>query len=87
MRGQLVRSLTGLLIGSVLLYLIVANLRFALRVLPDIWLSPAARLPIDWPTYLNAALVLLPIDFLTYCGFLAISFAIGQKPFSVPPAL
>lgn len=75
-RGQLMRSLAGLAVGSVLLYLLVANLRFGLRILPDLWLRPSAQLPIDWVTYLNVMLVLLPLDFLTYCGFFAISLAI-----------
>ena len=44
-RGQLVHSSMGLISGCGLLYLFVANLRFALRILPDLWVAPAARLP------------------------------------------
>jgi len=75
-RGQLVRHVSGLIAGSALLYLMVANLRFVLRILPNLWLPPADRLPTDWAAYLNVTLVLLPLDFLTYCGFFAISLAI-----------
>ncbi len=75
-RHDLQRSLTGLVAGSVVLYLVVANLRFGLRVLPNLWLLPASDVPADFPTYVNTTLVLLPMDFLTYCVFFAISFAV-----------
>ena len=76
MRGQVRRSLAGLLLGSGAIYLTVANLRFLLRVLPNLWLPDSADLPVDWEHYAVSTLVLLPVDFLTYCGFFAASFAI-----------
>jgi hypothetical protein len=75
-RWQLGRNIPRLLAGSALIYVAVTNLRFALRVLPDIWLPAAENVPVDWLTYVNTTLTLLPIDFLTYCGFFAISLAI-----------
>ena len=75
-RGQVRRSLVGLMVGSVAIYLVVANLRFLLRILPNVWLPPAADLPVDWSHYAVSTLLLLPMDFLTYCGFFAATFAI-----------
>lgn len=75
-RGRLRRSLRGLLAGSLLLYFIVANLRFALRTLPNLWLPHGADLQVNWENYFVTTLVLLPLDFLTYGGFLAVSFAV-----------
>lgn len=75
-RGELRRSLTGLLVGSLGLYLVVMNLRFFLRVLTVFVFPPASDIPLDFLTYLNTTLVLLPLDFLTYCVFFAISFAV-----------
>jgi two-component system LytT family sensor kinase len=78
-RGQLPRNIGGLVIGSLVIYAVVANLRFGLRVLPDLWLPDAEDVPAGWSTYLNATLTLLPIDFLTYCGFFAVSFAVDYS--------
>ncbi len=75
-RGQLPRSLVGLTVGSVLIYVGVVNIRFGLRVLPDLWLPVTGNLPANWIAYLNTTLTLLPIDFLAYCGFFAVTFAI-----------
>jgi two-component system LytT family sensor kinase len=76
MRGQVRRSLAGLLLGSGVIYLVVANLRFLLRILPNVWLPDAADLPVDWSHYEVSTLLLLPMDFMTYCGFFSASFAI-----------
>ena len=76
MRGQVRSSLAGLIGGSLVIYLAVANLRFLLRVLPNLWLPTGADLPVDWEHYMVSTLVLLPMDFLTYCGFFSASFAI-----------
>ena len=75
-RGQVTRSLTGIILGSVVIYIAVANLRFLLRILPNLWLAPPADLPVDWSHYTVSTLLLLPVDLLTYCGFFAASFAI-----------
>ena len=57
--GQLRRSLIGLLLGSVGIYLVVSNLRFLLRILPNIWLPDSADLPVDWSHYMVTTLFLL----------------------------
>ena len=75
-RGQIRRNLLGLILGSVVLYVIVTNLRYGLRVLPNVWLDPSADLPNDWSHYVVSILYLLPMDFMTYCGFFSASLAI-----------
>ena len=75
-RGELCRNLTGLTLGSLLLYLVVANVRFCLRVLPHLGTNGN---PADFANYLNATLALLPIDFVSYCGFLAITVAVDYN--------
>ncbi len=75
-RGRIRQSLTGLVLGSGAIYLVVSNLRFLLRILPNLWLPAAADLPVDWSHYAVSMLFLMPMDFLTYCGFFAASFGI-----------
>ncbi len=75
-RGRVGRSLTGLLLGSGAIYFVVTNLRFLLRILPNLWLPDSADLPVDWQHYGVSILYLMPMDFLTYCGFFAATFAI-----------
>ena len=75
-RGRVRQSLTGLVLGSGAIYLAVSNLRFLLRILPNLWLPAAADLPVDWSHYAVSMLFLMPMDFLTYCGFFAASFSI-----------
>jgi hypothetical protein len=74
--GQIRRSLAGLLLGSAGIYLVVSNLRFVLRILPNIWLPDSADLPVDWSHYIVTTLFLLPADFLAYGCFFSASFAI-----------
>lgn len=75
-RGMIRQNLVRLIVWSIALYLLVTNLRFLLRALPNLWLPDEADLPIDWPNYAVTMIVLLPLDFLTYCGFLSASFAV-----------
>ena len=75
-RGQIRRSLAGLLLGSALSYLAVSNLRFCLRILPNLWVPAATALPVDWSHYLVTTLFLLPADFLAYACFFSATFAI-----------
>lgn len=75
-RGAIRRNLLRLIVWSIALYLLVTNLRFLLRALPNLWLPDEADLPIDWPNYAVTMIVLLPLDFLTYCGFFSASFAV-----------
>lgn len=70
-RGPWLKNLAGLLGGSVAIYFLVANLRYGLRLVtgvpkPEIGLS----------SYFHTESVLLPLDFMTYCGFFATSFAV-----------
>ncbi len=70
------RNIAGLAGGCGLVYLVVANLRYLLRMLPNSWLPDALDLPWGWSTYLHTQLTLFPIDFLTLGGLLGASFAI-----------
>jgi hypothetical protein len=74
--GRIARNLGKILLGSFLLYLVVAHLRYFLRILPNLWLPDESDLPTDWRNYLYNTFRLWPIDFLTYCGFFAVSFSI-----------
>ena len=75
-RGRMVRSVAGLIAGSFVVYLLIVNVRYALRMLPDLWLPDEADLPLSWATYFHTQLVLTPIDFLTYSWLFATSFAV-----------
>jgi two-component sensor histidine kinase len=75
-RGRMVRSIASLLLGGLALYLVVINIRYVLRIIPNIWLPDEADLPLDWATYVHTHLTLTHIDFLTLGGFFAMSFAI-----------
>ncbi|MDB6094377.1 MAG: signal transduction histidine kinase, LytS [Verrucomicrobia bacterium] len=76
-RGQIGRNLIGLIIGSFVIYAFVTNARFFLRVLPNVWLPDRLDAPVDWSHYIISMLFLLPMDFMTYCGFFSASFAIN----------
>ena len=75
-RGRIRQGLPGLLLGSGAIYLAVSNLRFLLRILPNLWLPAAVDLPVDWSHYAASMLYLMPMDFLTYCGFFSASFGL-----------
>ncbi|MGH7994827.1 MAG: hypothetical protein ACREFX_00590, partial [Opitutaceae bacterium] len=75
---QRLRSLATTLVGGVAIYLVISNLRYFLRILPDLWLPDSLDLPVSWANYVHTEAVLLPIDFITYCGFYAASFAFDQ---------
>lgn len=75
-RGQLKRSVGGLLVGSLVLYLAVSHVRYFLHVLPDlIWSSDRTWL-LDSDTYAYNTFGLLPFDVLTYSSFFAVSFSL-----------
>ena len=76
-RGQAIRNVTRLALGGMIIYLTVANARYLLRMLPNVWLPDAQDLPWGWFTYAHTQLTLAPIDFLTICGTFASSFAIN----------
>jgi two-component system LytT family sensor kinase len=66
------RNLTGLFVGSLAIYATVTNLRYLLRLATG-HIAPG---PTPLRNYLDTELVLLPLNFITYCGFFATSFAI-----------
>jgi hypothetical protein len=74
--GEFHRHVPPLVVGGVLIYLGVINLRFLVRIIPNLWRPPAQDLPIDWATYWTSNLVSLPMDFLTCGGFFAAAVAI-----------
>lgn len=75
-RDRIRQHVLRLLLWSFVVYLAVAHLRILLRVFPNLWLPDAAHVPIDWANYAVTMIVLMPLDFLTYCGFFSASFAI-----------
>jgi signal transduction histidine kinase len=68
-RGEIVWGVCRLAISSFLLFGAVINARFVLRGVPH-------GLTVDWHHYLRTTLELLPVDFLTYCGFFFATFGI-----------
>jgi two-component system LytT family sensor kinase len=64
-----------LALGSAAIYFVVTNTRYLLRILPNIWLPDALDLPVSWAIYLNTQLDRAPLDFLTYCGLFAATYA------------
>jgi len=70
------RNLAGLLGGGLGLCLVVGNLLYGLRLLPNLWRPDRADLPFDWPTYAHTQLALLPINLVTFSGLIAVSFAV-----------
>ncbi|HEX3729704.1 MAG TPA: histidine kinase [Opitutaceae bacterium] len=66
------RNLLGLFLGSIAIYALVTNLRYLLRLAT----GHIAAGPTPLRNYLDTEAVLLPMDFITYCGFFATSFAI-----------
>ena len=75
-REQAARSLARLAAGSAVIYCVVTNTRYLLRILPNVWLPPEHDLPVSWVNYLQTQLERTPLDFLTYCGLFATSFAV-----------
>ena len=75
-RGRIWVQLGKITLGSVLLYLVVAHVRFLCRILPDLLLAPRAAVQVDLDSYAYNTFGMLPLDFLTYCGFFAVSFSI-----------
>ena len=62
--------------GSLLLYLVVAHVRYLCRILPDLVLMPAGHILPDAGSYAYNTFAMLPLDFLTCFGFLGVSFSI-----------
>lgn len=75
-RGRILSQLGKIMLGSVGLYLAVAHVRYFCRILPDILLAPRSAVQLDLDSYAYNTFAMLPLDFLTYCGFIAVSFSI-----------
>lgn len=75
-RGNLRRNPLFLAGGSLLIYVVVANLRMLLRLFPNLWLPPSADLPAEFPNYTLSILVLMPVDFVTYSAFFCLTLAV-----------
>jgi two-component sensor histidine kinase len=76
--GRTAPHLVGLALGSIAIYVLVANVRYLLRVGPYVLMAEPTVLPLDWPTYRRTLMALLPIDFLTYCGFFSLTLALDS---------
>jgi two-component system LytT family sensor kinase len=75
-RSRIKRSLAGLALSSLGLYLVVTHVRYFLHVLPDlIWSSDRTWL-LDSDTYAYNTFGLMPFDLLTYSSFFAVSFSL-----------
>lgn len=70
------RSAATLIAGSAGIYFVVTNTRYLFRVAPNLWLPPEAAVPMDPATYVHTQLERMPLDFLTYCGLFAASYAV-----------
>lgn len=76
-RGRIRSSLTGLIVGSLVLFLAVTHLRYFLHVVPDlVWGSANRDWLFDADTYAYNTFAMVPLDFLTYSGFFAVSFSV-----------
>ncbi len=77
-KGTLHRNALRLALGSIALLIAVGNLRFGVRML-QVWAdSPEPWEGTAWSGYVTTALVLLPFDFLIYCGFFSATLAIDK---------
>jgi hypothetical protein len=74
--GRIRRSAAHILLGSIVLYLVVAHLRYLLGALPDLWWGGNGQWLGDSHTYAYNTYAILPLDFLTYCGFFAVSYSV-----------
>mgnify|MGYP001412466877 CR=1 FL=1 len=77
-KGVVRRNALRLALASAALLVIIGNLRFGLRMLQVWWSSADPFGAIAWADYLTTELVLLPFDFLIYCGFFSATLAIDK---------
>lgn len=77
-RADFWRPLSRIIFWSVVLYLVVTHVRFLLRILPLLALGPKspAYNDLDLDSYAFNTFAMMPLDFLTYCGFFAVSVSI-----------
>jgi len=76
-QGLFRRNAMRLAVASAVLLIGVGNLRFGLRMIQVWWGSEGPWETIAWTDYFQTALVLLPFDFLIYCGFFSATLAIS----------
>jgi hypothetical protein len=77
LRGEKRRQHLGwIMFWSLLLYLAVANVRYLLHMVPNLWLPDEKDLPTDWHNYFYNTYRHWPLDFLTFGGFFAVTFAL-----------
>lgn len=69
--GRTGRSLAQLVVGAAGIYVAVSNIRFLLRMLPNV-----THLSWSWQTYLDVQMLQVPINLLNLGGLFALSFAI-----------
>lgn len=69
--GRTGRSLLQLTVGAAGIYVAVSNIRFLLRMLPNV-----THLTWSWQTYLDVQMLQVPINLLNLGGLFALSFTI-----------
>jgi two-component system LytT family sensor kinase len=74
--GKVRASGLRILVGSLVLYLMVTNVRYLLHVLPVIVRSPDRARLLDLDTYVFNTYGMLALDLLTYSGFFAVCFSV-----------
>lgn len=77
-RGNIRANMGRIILGSFGLYLIVVHVRYLLRALPVLGTTPGRHWLFDPETYAYNTFSVLPLDFLTFGGFFAISFSINH---------
>jgi len=74
--GRVRANLLRIIAGSFGLYLVVANVRYLLHILPDVIWSPERGRLLDLETYIFNTYGMLALDLLTYCGFFSVCFSV-----------
>jgi len=75
-RGHIRPNLLRIALVSLVLCFAIAGVQLLLRLAPNLWLPPSARLSIDLKTFLISIMLTLPLDVVVYTGFLSASLAI-----------
>jgi two-component system LytT family sensor kinase len=76
-RGRFAVNLGRIFVVSVLLYLVVAHLRYFLRLLPDLWRGSDPSPFLKLHSYAYNTFGMLPLDFLIGCSFYAVSLSVN----------
>lgn len=70
-------NLSRILVWSIVLYFVVAHVRFFFDTLTDIARGANWRQLLDLDAYAYNTFAMMPLDFLTYCGFFAVTFSVN----------